>query len=41
LEFVSLTISQAPLTQFKLTFSESTGAPSTSEYTRHLSKVFR
>jgi len=40
LELVSFKISQAPLTQFTLTFSESTGAASTSEYTCHLSKVF-
>jgi len=41
LELVSLTISQAPPTQFRLTFSKSTGAASTSESTRHLSKIFR
>jgi hypothetical protein len=41
LEVVSLTIFQSPPTQFSLTFSESTRAASTSESTRHLSKVFR
>jgi len=41
LELVSLMISQSPSPQFSLTFSESTGAASTSESTRHLSKVFR
>jgi hypothetical protein len=41
LELVLLMISQSPPTQFPWTFSESTGAASTSESTRHLSKVFR
>jgi len=41
LEVVSLMISQSAPTQFSLTFSESTGAASTSESTPYLSKVFR
>jgi len=41
LEVVSLMISQSAPTQFSLTFSESTGAASTSESTRLLWKVFR